>query len=362
MKIVFASYVCSPEFNQPAEWLSRLKGYIGILEWLSKTNKVISIEQINYEGHYQLNGVAYHFMNFGRKKNFFPLQQHRYVKSLAPDVVFIHGLHFPLQVIQLRLRLGKRVKIIAQHHAEKPGSGLRKYLQQMASRCIDAYLFTAQEMGMEWVRKGNIIDKNKIREVMEASSVFSPMDRNLAQSETGVKGDLIFLWVGRLDDNKDPLTVLRAFLQFVRHYRDAKLYMIYHTSELLSAIKELIQGEDSVILVGQVPHEQMQYWFNSADFIISGSHYEGSGVAVCEAMSCGCIPILTNILSFQKLTANGQCGLLYEPGNEPALLSMLLEAMMLNRPDTRNKTLAQFQAQLSFEAISTHIQEVIASL
>lgn len=362
MKIVFASYVSTPEFNKPAEWLSRIKGYIGILEWLSKTHTVISIEQINYEGKYQLNGVDYHFKNFRKKRNYFPVQLHTHVKSLKPNVVFIHGLHFPLQVIQLRIRLGKRVKIIAQHHAEKPGQGIRKYLQRMASRCIDAYLFTAKEMGMEWVRAGNIADKNKVKEVMEASSVFSPMDRQVAQSMTGIKGNIVFLWVGRLDTNKDPLTVVRAFLQFVEYYPDARLYMIYHTSELLPEIERLIYNEDAIVLVGKVPHEQMSYWFNSADFIIAGSYYEGSGVAVCEAMSCGCIPLITDILPFQKLTNNGHCGLLYEPGNETALLSILHESMLLNREQARHKTLTQFQLQLSFEAISTHIQEVIASL
>jgi glycosyltransferase involved in cell wall biosynthesis len=366
MKIVFASYVYSPEFNKPAEWLSRIKGYIGILEWLSKKHTVISIEQINYEGNYQLNGVAYHFMHFGKKRSYFPWRQHRYIKALQPDVVLIHGLHFPLQVIQLRLRLGRQVKIIAQHHAEKQGAGFRKYLQRAASRCINAYLFTSRAMGMEWVRTRNIPDESKIREVMEASSVFFPMDHAQARSVTGVQGAVIFLWVGRLDDNKDPLTVVRAFLQFTRHYPDAKLYMIYHTDPLQAAIESLLKSDepykDKVVLVGRVPHEQMLYWFNSADFIISGSHYEGSGVAVCEAMSCGCIPVVTSILAFQQLTANGRCGLLYAPGNAAALLSVLLEAMTLNREDARNKTLAQFDAQLSFKAISTRIQEVIASL
>jgi glycosyltransferase involved in cell wall biosynthesis len=352
MKIIFASYVVVPAFDTPAAWLSRINFYTGILEWLSKKNEVISIEQIHYKGEYLLNGVHYHFMDFGGKKTYFPRQQNRYIKRLQPDVVFIHGLHFPLQVIQLKLTLGPKVKIIAQHHAEPPAPGLRKYLQRMAGFCIDACLFTSEEMGLKW---GNI-NKNKIRGVMEASSVFYPIDRQLARTKTGVRDGTVFLWVGRLDDNKDPLTVVRAFLQFSKEHADARLYMIYHTTPLLSAIESI--RNDQVILVGQVPHEEMLYWFNSADFIVAGSHYEGSGIAVCEAMSCGCIPVITNIPAFRKLTGNGACGLLFDPGNEASLLAALKQLMTLNKEEMRNKTVAQFQKELSFEAIATQIQEI----
>src|SRR5690348_378670 len=99
------------------------------------------------------------------------------MQQLRPDVVIVHGLHFALQTILLRLQLGRKVKIIVQHHGEKPAKGIRRILRWMASHCIDAYMFTALEMGMEWVRAGNIKEPAKLREVMEASSTFSPADR-----------------------------------------------------------------------------------------------------------------------------------------------------------------------------------------
>ena len=58
-------------------------------------------------------------------------------------MAIVSGLHFPLQVIQLRLNLGKKVKIIAQNHAEKPFTGIKKYLQRMADQCINAYFFAS---------------------------------------------------------------------------------------------------------------------------------------------------------------------------------------------------------------------------
>lgn len=366
MRIVFASYVCSSGFKSPAEWLQRTNFYTGIPEALSRENEVICIEQIDYEGRYQQNGVDYHFMDFGKRTLLFPRQQHRYIKALQPDVVFVHGLHFAIQVIQLRLQLGPRVKIIAQHHAEKPSRWPKRYFQQLAAYCIDAYLFTSQAMGLDWMKKAHIRSTGKIHGVMEGSSVFYPVAQALAIAKTGVQGAPAFLWVGRLNDNKDPLTVVRAFLQFTRQHPEARLYMIYHTTELLPEIESLLQSEaaykDKVVLVGQVPHDDLLYWYNSVPFIISGSHYEGSGIAVCEAMSCGCIPVLTDILSFRLLTDNGHCGVLYAAGNKAALLQALLQVTTLNVAAERSKVLAQFQSQLSFDAIAKKIQALITSL
>ena len=115
-------------------------------------------------------------------------------------------------------------------------------------------------------------------------------------------------------------------------------------------------------MVGEVPHAEMQYWFSSADFIISGSHHEGSGTVICEAMSCGCVPIVTDIPSFRAITANGECGWLYKAGNEDALLSALMQTIRIDIHEKRNKALEHFKNKLSFEAIAGKIQRVAASL
>lgn len=369
MNILFASYDFMPEYNKPEVWFRFTEAYIGILEELARYHPVRSIEQINYEGIRHFNGVEYHFKRFPRKSRlarFFPLRQNLYMRRLRPDAVVVHGLHFALQVIQLRFWLGRKVKIIVQHHAEKPGKGIRKWIQRIAGHCIDAYMFTAHEMGMEWVRAGNIRSPAKIREVMEASSVFYPEDRSLARAKTKVSGETVFLWVGRLDSNKDPLTAVKAFLRFLEDCPGARLYMIYHTAELQPDIEDLLDADpayrQAVTLVGRLPHRELQHWFNSADFVIAASYYEGSGVAMCEAMSCGCIPLLTDILSFRMMTGYGRCGRLFPPGDVEALAGVLMETLTMDREKERNKTLEQFRSKLSFDAIAKDIQEVIASV
>jgi len=366
MKIVSTSYVNTPEYNDPEKWLDRIGFHIVVLEQLAKWHEIISIEQINYEGDLQQNAVHYHFYNSKRKKLLFPFLLHRYIKEMKPDIVIVNGLIFPLQLIQLNLMVGNKIKIIALYHAEKPFKGIKAYLQRLADRFINAYLFSSHDAGMEWVKRGIIKDSKKIAEVMEASSSFHTMDRNDAVPLTKIKGHPVYLWVGRLNANKDPLTVVKAFIQFVKTHREARLYMIYQTEDLLGKIKELISSSDlkneAITLVGKIEHSDLQAWYNSADFIISGSHYEGMGVAVCEAMSCGCIPILTNINSFRTMTGNGKCGWLFEKENVDDLKTILSKTIDSNLSIEKEKVLQQYKITLSPEAIAERINNVIQTL
>ncbi len=366
MNIAGTSYTNTPEFSDPELWLDRIDFYTGILEELAKQHQVESIEQINYSGVLERKEVKYHFLNFKKSKLYFPRRLHCFIKKLKPNVVFVNGFIFPLQIMQLRLKLGKTVKIIVLHHGEKPYRGLRGLLQKLADKMVNAYFFTSAEFGKEWILHGNISSQKKIYEVIQASSVFYLQDKTFAKSTLQINGHPVFLWVGRLDANKDPLTVIKAFLQFTAFQPAAKLYMIYQTEELLKEIKNLIQSNnkatEAIKLVGKISHQQLQTWYNAADYIISGSHHEGSGIAVCEAMSCGCVPVLTDIISFRKMTGPGKCGLLYEPGNDAALLKTLLQTAELDIEKERNKTLQQFKEELSFEAIAKKINTVINSL
>ncbi|HSZ34503.1 MAG TPA: glycosyltransferase family 4 protein, partial [Puia sp.] len=254
-------------------------------------------------------------------------------------------------------------KIIIQHHAEKPFNGLKKLIQKYASTKADAFLFTSHETGTEWVKNNNLDKINKVHELPEVSSSFYPIERKSAIKITNVSGSPVFLWVGRLNSNKDPLTVVRAFLKFATLQPTAKLYMIYQTSELaleIGSMLSTISENSPVILEGSKNHDDLLYWFNSVDFYISASHYEGSGTALCEAMSCGCIPIVSNIPSFRTIADNS--GLYFEPGDADGLFSLLKDSIHLNLNDNRKIVLELFRDNLSFKAISDKFQKILASL
>lgn len=366
MKIVSMGYSRSPDFTDPEAWLNRIGFYTVILEQLALTHQVESIEQISFNGIWKKNGVVYHFLHTGSGKFSLHHRLHRYIKQLNPDVVLMNGFIYPLSVIRLKQLLGKKAKIIILHRAEKPFSGIKKWFQAKADSLVDAYLFTSAEQGKIWTEKGIIINAEKIHEVMQATSVFSPMEKATARAALAVQGSPVFLWVGRLDANKDPLTVLKAFAEFLCREPRAKLYFIYHSDELLAFLNDFISHNSKLVScvrwIGPVSHHQMGFWYSSADFFISASRYEGSGISLCEAMSCGCIPVVTDIPSFRKMTGSGKCGLLYQPGDEKDLLRALLQTRQMVMEKEREKVLKRFTDELSKVAIAAKINRIIASL
>ena len=145
--------------------------------------------------------------------------------------------------------------------------------------------------------------------------------------------------------------------------RSARLYMIYQTSELAEEMNILLSKYSSdcpVTMIGKIPHNELLYWFNSADYYLSASHYEGSGTALCEAMSCGCIPVVTDIPSFRTMTGN--CGLLYEAGNEESLFRALKQTRYLQTEVKKKEVLQRFQSELSFSTIAAKFEKILDAL
>jgi glycosyltransferase involved in cell wall biosynthesis len=354
MKVVHISYVRITEQN-PERWLEKINFFCGILEQMAKTCEVISLHSIDYDGQLNKNGVRYIFIKRSYADGIISSKVNEQVITLNPDAVLVHGLGFPWQVLQLQRSLNTSAKLFIQNHAERPFRSHKSILQRIADRKVDGYFFASRDLAKPWIEKGQIANAKKIHEVMEVSSVFSPIERDAAKKKTSAQGEKNYLWVGRLNENKNPLLVIRAFLQFLDSQPEAKLYLIFQEYDMLPDITKLLDAETKkktqFVLVGQVKHVNMVYWYNSMNFIISTSFYEGSGVAVCEALSCGCFPILTNIPSFRMMTDNGRIGMLYPSNDQNALVNALNKTATL-RTDVRSEMINWFNERLSFHAIS----------
>lgn len=356
MRVVHLSYARIIQYSDPVAWLKKINFFALLLEKMSTIVDVKSIHCINYSGMLPINNTEYHFKKLNRFQSFFPFLLSTYVKQLRPDIVLIHGFQSPVKVILLRWMLGSGVKIVVQHHAERPLRHYKKIAQKFVDKFVSLYFFTSIDQAKPWLKEGQIVDERKIIEVMEVPSVFYQIDRLAARLKTKVRGSKNYLWVGRLDANKDPVTLVAAFIEFAKSNLGAHLYIVFQSDELLDNVKSLVGDAFSVAeqitLVGKIEHEELLYWYNSVDFIISTSHYEGSGIAICEGISCGCIPILTNIPSFRMMTENGKCGLLYEAGRVNELTSLLHKSLSLDFEREREKVLTLYQRNLSAEVIA----------
>ncbi|RYY65841.1 MAG: glycosyltransferase [Chitinophagaceae bacterium] len=359
MRILSSGYHATLSYSDPTAWLQRIDFYTGILEALATKHEVHSIEHINARTSLQQTGVHYHFRPLPSQR--FPWSGHRFIRSLRPDLVLINGVSFPLQVLQLRAALGQGPRILLWHRDEKPAPGWRGRLQAMAGRAVDGYLFTSPGNVAAWVARG-IIPASKVHYLLHGSSVFLPGDRTEARQMLGVPIDApLFLWVGRLDANKDPLTVLRAFSALLEEAPRAKLAMAFGGGPLEAELRAFVAGDPklsgAVQLLGTLPHRDLEPWYRAAGFFVSASHYEGGGIAFCEALSCGCIPVYTRIPSLQQLA--GPCGVSFPPGDAAALQQAFRQALRLDAAAQRTEVLQRFQEHFSFTAIARGLLHIV---
>lgn len=348
-----------------AQLLKRYASNINYIYFLPESFERTFILQAATECDDLINNVRFIGRKFEHSSLWQRLRLMFLVRKLEPQIVLMHGMIRPANIILVKIILGNKAKIIVQNHADRPAQSLRVILQKMADVFISGYLFVSEKQAEPWIKSGVIGNRSKVHEVMEGSTSFKMGNRFEAKKQLGAINKLLFLWVGRLDHNKDPLTVLQAFKNYVVVNQGAHLWMIYGTTELLGEVKKYILENDlgaHVSLIGQIDHSLLEQYYNAADYFILGSHYEGSGYALCEAMACGCIPIVTKIPSFVKMLNNGDCGHLYSPGSSSELTEVLKKVEIDNPEVLRKKVLKKFEEDLSFEAIARGIAKVTLSL
>jgi glycosyltransferase involved in cell wall biosynthesis len=361
-KIIDLNYHMHLGIFEAKEVLKIQQASIGFVQFLQHKWDIRLVKHMGHECETNVDGVPCYF--FKRNNAFFhiPFKTHRFIKKERPDIILIQGLIFPLQVIVLKIFSAAHAKIMLQHHGERPFKGVKKWMQKTADRYIDAYIFTGTENAREWIDAGIIPGLEKCSEVLEASTSFQKKDKEKSKRRLAMQGNENFLWVGRLINGKDPVTVIKAFEQYLTVCPGAKLYMIFQTNDLLPIIeKMLIQNDllrNAVILVGTIQHDELETWYSAADFYISASHRESTGYALLEAMACGCIPVVTNIPAYNKITANGKYGFLFEPGNVENLSTILIKLSGVNREAWSISIQKHFEDALSFQSIAHRLGKV----
>jgi Glycosyl transferases group 1 len=338
INVIDIVYYSHRRISDPAQVLARHAPSLGFADFINNEIRFEFVIHMDHEGFENIRGKSFSF--FKRRNRFWqiPFKTHRYIKGKKPDIVIVEGLEFPLQLMFLKFALGKKCRIIAQHHGEKPPKGIKAVFGRLADKCIRTYLFTSSKNASGWIDKKIIKSPDKCLEVLEASTYFKRMDRSKCQAKLGLRGNYNFLW----------------------------LYMIFHEDDLLEEIKGKIRQsvvlEDAVKLIGKVDHADLVYWYSAANFYISASHKEGSGYALLEAMACGCIPIVTSIPSFEKITSLGRFGFLFPPGDENALVLQLEKLKTIHIESFRQKVETWFHENLSFKSIAYNLGQVISQI
>lgn len=336
-----------PEVREPEELLARYRTLVGWGEALLQAGAgpVTVLQRFSRALELRRAGIVYRFVADGGPALappwYWGQRMVEAARAVEPGIVHVDGLVFPLLVRHLRLALPRSTAIVVQDHGgiHDGSAGFRRRrwraLHRLGLRAADAFFFTARELAAPWRAAGILAPTQAVYEILESSVDLrerAQQQHLLAQPRAGagagaVRGAPALLWVGRLDANKDPLTVLRGFERLLVARPAATLTMVFGAAELLPDLGRMLAARPAlsacVQLRGALPQEALAELYASADVFVLGSHHEGSGFALLEALSFGVTPVVTDIPAFHCILDGGRVGALFPVGDFEAMAAAI---------------------------------------
>ena len=155
-------------------------------------------------------------------------------------------------------------------------------------------------------------------------------------------GEPRLLQVASFSPVKDQRTLFKAFEIVIRRYPGARLHLAGEgepTPELAQRFQRP-ELERHVTFHSAVDHKKLAGIYRQADLLVQSSRFEAQGMAVIEAVACGCPVVGTAVGVLPELT-EAVAGTLTTPGDAGALAEAILA--QLDDP-TRRRRLAEAQA------------------
>ncbi|HEX5460275.1 MAG TPA: glycosyltransferase family 4 protein [Steroidobacteraceae bacterium] len=359
LHVVQVGFYVDPLRREPAQLLQAWPTLVDVAEAARDGGIRVSVVQASARAQtLDQNGVQYHF--FPREADAPAL-----IGSLEPDVIHVHGLHFPREVLRLSARL-PHVPILQQDHASRPPRFWRRPLYRRAFAATAGVAFCSRPQGWPFEEARLIDGATQIYALPESTSRFMPGAREEARARTGLQGNPCLLWVASLSPRKDPLTVLEGVSRAVDALPGLELWCCYGEAPLEKAVTRRIEEDvrlrGRVHLLGRRPHEQIESLMQAADVFVLGSHFEGSGYALIEALACGLPPLVTDIPPFRALTGDGTIGRLWWRGDPQSLADELLGIASEVGPARRAAVRAHFEHELSLPALGRQLEACYVSL
>ncbi|MGB3754909.1 MAG: glycosyltransferase [Rivularia sp. (in: cyanobacteria)] len=284
----------------------------------------------------------------------------KYLRAESP-VSMLAALHYPCEIALLAKRIAKvptRIVISEHNHLSLEAKRTPQFSVRLTP--IAARLLYPWADGIVSVSQGVAEDLAKVTKLPKKriDLIYNPVITPELFVKSQEKLDHpwfqpgeppVILAVGRLHQQKDYPTLLRAFLK-VRQLRRCRLVILGEGPEkenLNNLIYELDLQTD-VSLLGFVDNPYA-YMAHSAVFVLS-SAWEGFGNVIAEALAVGTPVVSTNCESGPaEILANGKYGELTPVGDAKAMAEAILSILAGNIKQIDTDWLNQFKLETCAE-------------
>jgi phosphatidylinositol alpha-mannosyltransferase len=150
-------------------------------------------------------------------------------------------------------------------------------------------------------------------------------------------GTLNILFLGRLEERKGLIHLLKAYHRLRKRHVDARLLVVGAGPKLREYRRYVgLRGIRDVEFLGRVSDDEKARYFASADvFCAPATGQESFGIVLLEAMAAGVPIVASDIHGYKQVVQRGVQGLLVEPRKPRALAAALYT--LANDPDLRDR-------------------------
>lgn len=195
---------------------------------------------------------------------------------------------------------------------------------------------------------------------------YNPVDVDLFKRGNDFHASNIknIIYVGRLEEYKGGLRVVKAFQQLLIEFPDWHLTLIGDGPEFDSIMKLLSNSKKiktGVILKGQLAKEKVAEEMRRASFFVYPSRHETFGIVVAEAMASG-LPVIVGRGTAMDEFVDESSGIFVDPDNiagiADAMKCMILNIDKYNTEQIRQQVIDRF----GFQAFGKRLIEMYESV
>ena len=162
-------------------------------------------------------------------------------------------------------------------------------------------------------------------------ALFKPIRKDIARRHTGLNGDRLLLFVGRIVPEKGVDNLVQAVSCLQRKQR-MKLVVIggdRYGAEIqrLEDLARSLRINDSVTFLGLIAHDELPFFYSAADACVVPSYHESFGLVMLESLACGTPVVATKVGGAESLIRPGVTGYLVGD-NDPQCLADSISQLM----------------------------------
>jgi len=206
-----------------------------------------------------------------------------------------------------------------EHYPEMMPKVVRNYYQNYYPKCAQqaVRIATVSEFSKKDISNTYHINKNKIDVVFNgANKNFKPIaedEKTIVQNKY-TEGNPFFLFVGTIHPRKNLINLFKAFDKFKSQFKsNFKLLVIGKKmwSKEIEKIYHQLQFKNDVVFTGRLDENKLYKVTASAYALTYVPIFEGFGIPLVEAMSCGVPVITSNVTSMPEVVKDA--GFLVNP-------------------------------------------------